>query len=184
MKNRPGRYIFFTVAIFIFYLFTQSAPLPQAAERPPGVDQYLNSYYYLAVELHQQTQIPIGIILAVAGLESQWGESELARAANNHFGIKANGWDGLTHCKTTREYWAGEAVHVLECFRKYALIRESFQDFGAFLKSRPQYNYLFDQQIADSYIWAYALQAGNYATDPTYAQKLIRVIEMYRLGDE
>jgi flagellum-specific peptidoglycan hydrolase FlgJ len=185
MRKGPGKYLFIATLAFVFYSFIRlhppHHPAERVIERPLEVDQYLQNYHYLANELNSQTGIPIALTLAVAGLESNWGTSELARAANNHFGIKANNWTGLKHCKTTLEYWDNDPVHVLECFRKYSLIRESFQDFGAFIKSRPQYQYLFDQQITDSYSWAYALQAGSYATDPQYAQKLIRVIETYQL---
>lgn len=177
--------MFIATLAFIFYSFIRLHPAHPWNSRnmklPQEVDQYIQNYQYLANELHSQTNIPVALILAVAGLESNWGTSELAQAANNHFGIKANNWPGLKHCKTTLEYWGNDPVHVLECFRKYPLIRESFQDFGAFIKSRPQYQYLFDQQITDSYSWAYALQAGAYATDPAYAQKIIQLIEIYQL---
>ena len=185
MKKGIRKYLTIITLAFIFYSFIRLHPSKQAdepvIEQPQKVYQYLQSYQYLARELYSQTNIPVALTLAVAGLESHWGSSELAQSANNHFGIKANNWTGLKHCKTTLEYWENDPVHVLDCFRKYLLIRESFQDFGAFIKSRQQYQYLFDQQITDSHSWAHALQAGNYATDPEYAQKLIRVIEMYQL---
>ena len=187
MKKGLRKYLIISTLAFIFYSFIRLHAANQAVEpaieRPQEVNQYLQNYQYLARELNSQTNIPVALTMAVAGLESNWGKSELAQSANNHFGIKANNWEGLTHCKTTMEYWENDPVYVLECFRKYSLIRESFQDFGSFIKSRPQYNYLFEQQITDSYSWAYALQAGHYATDPQYAQKLIRVMEMYRLGE-
>jgi flagellum-specific peptidoglycan hydrolase FlgJ len=187
MNKGPRKYLFIATLAFIFYSFIRLHPAKQPVESnrdaPQEVYQYLQSYQYLARELNSQTNIPVALTLAVAGLESHWGTSELAQSANNHFGIKANNWTGLKHCKTTLEYWGDDPVYVLDCFRKYPLIRESFQDFGAFIKSRQQYQYLFDQQITDSYSWAYALQAGHYATDPEYAQKLIRVMEMYQLGE-
>ena len=185
MQNGPVKYVFIAALAFIFYNFIRMHPVknpPSTVERPQNVDQYLQRYQYLAIELQSQTNIPVAVILAVAGLESNWGTSDLARLANNHFGIKASNWPGPTHCKTTLEYWGADPVHILACFRKYVLVRESFQDFGAFLRSRPQYQYLFDQQITDPYSWAYALQSGNYATDPQYAQKLIGVMELYQLG--
>ncbi len=151
------------------------------AERPWLVNKYIKKYRYLSVELHQSTKIPISVILAIAGLESNWGKSELALQANNHFGIKANNWWGSTYCKNTPEYWGTQMSNSYECFRKYPLIRESYQDFGKFILSRTAYSWLLAPPVSDYRLWAQTLEDSNYATDPFYAEKLIRVIEEYRL---
>ena len=183
MKKRTGRFIFLISVVFLFYSFFVAYPSApeKVAKRPWKVTQYVTKYRYLAVELNSQTNIPVPIILGVAGLESNWGSSELAKMANNHFGIKAFNWEGTTHCKNTVEYFNGTPQELMDCFRKYPLIRESYQDFANFLKSRDHYNYLFEQQPEDIYSWAYGLQFGNYATDPGYAEKLIRLIQDYQL---
>lgn len=184
MQQGPVKYVFIAALAFIFYNFFRmheaTTAVPEIS-RPQEVAHYIQQYQYLARELEIQTSIPATVTLAVAGLESNWGASDLAQTANNHFGIKASNWTGPTHCKTTLEYWGRDAVHVLACFRKYALVGDSYQDFGAFLKSRPQYQYLFTQQISDPYSWAYALQSGGYATDPQYAHKVIQTMERYQL---
>lgn len=153
------------------------------AERPPHVQRYLWKYKYLSIELNQEMGIPIALTLAVAGLESDWGRSELAVRANNHFGIKSKEWPGPIFCKTTQEYMARQQFYTDDCFRKYPLIRHSYFDFGKHLKQSPTYSKLFYYPEWDYYNWAWGLQMNNYATDPFYAKKLIRMIEMYGLDE-
>ena len=156
---------------------------PHPSIRPYKVQRYCEKYRYLSVELQQQTGIPIPIILAIAGLETDWGNSELARKANNHFGLKTKSdWSGPTYCKETWEYWGNYPERSTECFRKYPLIRESYQDFGRFLKTRHYYNYLQSLSKTDYRSWAETLEWGAYATDPEYAEKLQRIIWEYELS--
>ncbi|MBX2876470.1 MAG: glucosaminidase domain-containing protein [Saprospiraceae bacterium] len=152
-------------------------------ERPYKVKQYLLKYRYLSIELNQATRIPIPIIIAMAGLESNWGTSDLAKKANNHFGIKIkNSWEE-SYCKYTQEYldYYGDVAN--QCFRKYKLIRESYVDFGRFLTQRDPYRQLLRYPEWDYINWAYGLEHLNYATDPYYAEKLVRIIEDYRLHE-
>ena len=64
-----------------------------------------------AVASAKATGVPASITIAQAALESAWGESGLAKAGNNLFGIKADSlWRGQTlshiwrHCKTEFSY--------------------------------------------------------------------------------
>lgn len=151
--------------------------------RPWKVTDYLKKHRYLAVELNEDYGIPLAITFAVAGLESDWGRSELARQANNHFGIKVKtDWQGPAYCKETQEYADFEPYRIHECFRKYPLIRRSYQDFGLFLTTRERYQTLSELGPKDYQGWAEALQAGGYATDPDYAQKLRGIIWKYQLA--
>lgn len=153
------------------------------ADRPWKVRRYLWKYKYLSIELNQTSRIPIPVILAIAGLESDWGNSELAREANNHFGIKIkNDWEER-YCKPTREYVGYYTGTPLQCFRKYKLIRESYEDFGRFLTTQWPYRQLLQHPDWDYPSWAYGLKQCQYATDPYYAEKLIRIIEEYRLHE-
>lgn len=167
----------------LFCSFHPQDPTLDFPERPFKVKRYLWKYRYLAVELNQATTIPVPIILAIAGLESDWGTSDLATYANNHFGIKAkNAWEEQ-YCKSTREYWGYYGGDAQQCFRKYKLIRESYEDFGAFLTQRQPYSQLLQHAEWDYPSWAYGLKQCNYATDPFYAEKIVRIIEEYRLNE-
>lgn len=154
---------------------------PISDDLPPKVEIYLQNYRYLAYELNQQTQIPVAIILGVAGLESDWGTSELAVQSNNHFGIKSKNWQGPVYCKITQEYEEGKIIHPEECFRKYLLIRDSYHDFGKFLLDRPHYSQILDLAPNDYQTWASALGYYNYGTDPDYREKLLSIIQKYGL---
>lgn len=176
MKNLHFFYLLICASLL------SSSFIPEAANRPDSVSKYLQKYRYLSVELNQETDIPIPIIMAIAGLESNWGKSELAIYANNHFGIKdKRTWDGLTYCKQTQEYNAWTAYFIKDCFRKYPLIRKSYQDFGYFIKSSSNYSSLQGIPSWNYRAWAEGLKQGGYATDPAYAEKLLRIIWRYRL---
>ena len=135
---------------------------------------YINSYKELAIEEMLRTGVPASIKLAQGILESQFGESPLAKNANNHFGIK---------CKTE---WTGEKTYQDddakgECFRVYPDAAQSYKDHSDFLKTRPHYAFLFKLEPTDITGWAYGLKRAGYATSPTYPEKLLRVIEDYQL---
>ena len=134
---------------------------------------YIEKYKSTAIREMQQNGIPASITLAQGCLESADGTSYLAKEANNHFGIKCAGWRGATVSRDDDA--AGE------CFRKYASADESFRDHSAFLRYRDRYAFLFDLDPTDYRGWAYGLSRAGYATDPKYPEKLIAIIENYKL---
>lgn len=153
--------------------------------RPWQVRSYVKNYAYLAKELSVQTKIPAPLILAVAGLESGWGRSELAKSANNHFGIKIKkDWYGMSYCKNTLEYgnyYPDQPYLAQQCFKKYSYIRESYQDFGRYIQSKPYYRQLLYYPSWNYRAWAEGMQRNGYATDPEYANKVLRMIWRYQL---
>lgn len=118
---------------------------------------------------------PASITLAQGLLESAAGLSPLAVHANNHFGIKCHDdWEGETFYKDD------DSAH--ECFRAYPSAEDSFRAHSDFLRNRAHYRSLFDLDPTDYKAWARGLKKAGYATDPSYADKLIRQIEMYGLA--
>lgn len=147
-----------------------------AMAKPAGSPQerYIEKYSGLAVLEMYRSGVPASITLAQGMLESRYGLSELAVSGNNHFGIKChNGWTGKTmrHDDDKRN----------ECFRKYPSPEDSFRDHSDFLRYRDRYKFLFDYCVTDYKSWAYGLKKAGYATDPAYPEKLINLIEEYRL---
>lgn len=135
---------------------------------------YINQYKSIAVEQMEKHGIPASITLAQGLLESGAGSSELASKSNNHFGIKCgSNWFGPTysHFDDGRN----------ECFRAYDNPRASFEDHSQFLK-KERYSRLFRLSILDYKGWARGLKACGYATSPTYADRLIQIIELYELN--
>lgn len=157
-----------------FYLFLTF--LPASSQRltwSQSYADYFEQYKDVAIEQMQKYKIPASITLAQGVLESGAGRSELARKANNHFGIKCNGWTGR------KSYHDDDELG--ECFRAYHNVYESYQDHSIFLTSSPRYRGLFSLKKTDYKGWAYGLKSCGYATSPTYAAKLIQIIEFYRL---
>lgn len=153
-------------------MLTASAQISSVKER---TEAYINNYKDLAIQEMLRTGVPASIKLAQGILESQFGESPLAKNANNHFGIK---------CKTE---WTGEKTYQDddakgECFRVYKSPEESYRDHSDFLKTRPHYSFLFKLEPTDITAWAYGLKRAGYATNKTYPERLLRVIEDYQLN--
>jgi flagellum-specific peptidoglycan hydrolase FlgJ len=108
-------------------------------------------------------------------LESGYGETTLAKKANNHFGIKCH------------KDWKGKKIYhdddkENECFRSYRNPVKSYKDHSLFLVNRDRYRFLFDINKKDYKAWAEGLKKAGYATDPEYSKKLISLIERFSLS--
>jgi LysM repeat protein len=156
------------VLIFIAFIYIISAGA-NAQTSQMTREEYIAKYKDLAIEEMQRTGIPASITMAQGILESGSGNSSLAQKANNHFGIKCHDWDGkkLKHDDDARR----------ECFRKYRSAEESYRDHSDFLVSKSRYASLFDLDPTDYRQWAIGLKKAGYATSPSYAEALIRIIE-------
>lgn len=123
------------------------------------------------------------ISIAQAILESDWGTSELAVENNNLYGIKGSN-SANTVVMNTKEFVNGEWIEIEAPFRKYENWQESMNDHAALFVNGTDWNanQYADVLAAENYEEAaHALQENGYATDPTYTEKLTRLIEEYRL---
>ena len=148
--------------------------LPASAQTKYTRLEYIAQWADVAIEHMEIYGIPASITMAQAILESGNGNGELARTANNHFGIKCG------------SQWTGDKVYhdddaKGECFRSYPSAEESFLDHAEFLHTRSRYQFLFDYDSDDYTNWAKGLKQAGYATAPTYAESLIRIIESEKL---
>lgn len=137
-------------------------------------ENYISTYKDIAIEEMQRTGVPASITLAQGILESQYGESDLVKTSNNHFGIK---------CKTE---WTGAKTYhdddtKKECFRVYPTAEESYKDHSNFLMTRDWYTFLFKLDPTDDRGWAYGLKKAGYATEKDYPQRLLSLINDYQL---
>lgn len=122
------------------------------------------------------------LAIAQAALESGSGRSELSKEYNNHFGIKANpAWKGKVVSMRTREVYNQKDVLVVDGFRVYDSIEDSFADRNRFLARNRRYttNGVFSATTPQGQ--ARALQKAGYATDPDYSAKLIGIIKANNL---
>ena len=166
MSDKYQKWIVFFILIFVFIDIS-------AQSKSQAYINYINSYYKTAIIQQNEYNIPASIILAQGLLESGAGLSELSRKSNNHFGIKCHNWAGdkVYHDDDTRN----------ECFRKYDKVLDSYEDHSLFLKNKSRYAFLFQLNSKDYEGWAHGLKQAGYATDPSYAYKLISIIENYDL---
>ncbi|MDP1527297.1 MAG: flagellar assembly peptidoglycan hydrolase FlgJ [Rhodocyclaceae bacterium] len=158
---------------------TISGAAPGAATPENQAQAFASHMWPQAVMASQTTGIPPQFLIAHAALESGWGKSEPrfadGRQSHNLFGIKAgSNWPGETVESVTTEYVNGVAERRVERFRAYGSYAESFEDYARLLAQSPRYAAVVGSQDASSF--ARGLQRAGYATDPAYANKLMRVI--------
>mgnify|MGYP003306700699 CR=1 FL=1 len=162
------RTILLIIVSLALFVVSTSAQTRQTKE------EYIDKYKHIAIDHMERYGIPASITLAQGILESDSGNSNLARRSNNHFGIKCKkGWKG------ERVYHTDDAPD--ECFRKYDTVEESYQDHADFLDQSPRYDSLFAYSASDYRSWARGLKAAGYATAPDYAQRLTKIIEDNKL---
>ena len=135
--------------------------------------QYIETYQKSAIEQMTKYKIPASITLAQGILESNNGNSMLAKKGKNHFGIKCHGWKG-------KKIFADDDVKN-ECFRSYKTVGESFEDHSLFLTNNKRYQFLFNLKITDYKSWSKGLKKAGYATNSKYAEILIKIIEENKL---
>jgi LysM repeat protein len=149
-------------------------PLVSPAYVNGSAETYIDKFKGLAISEMKRTGVPASITLAQGMIESDYGRSTLAREANNHFGIKCHSdWTGpiIRHHDDRRN----------ECFRKYRNAEDSFYDHSDFLINGSRYSSLFRLDPTDYKAWARGLRRAGYATNPDYANMLIRKIEEFNL---
>ncbi len=163
-------FILHIILITGLYSCKASKKITSSSTSSLSEETYINNYKDIAVSEMKRAGIPASITLAQGMIESDFGRSKLAREANNHFGIKCHSeWTGqkIYHHDDRRN----------ECFRKYNKPEDSFHDHSEFLKSGSRYRFLFDLAATDYKGWAHGLKKAGYATNPDYANMLIRKIE-------
>lgn len=158
--------------LLFFFAFIQSLQ----AQKKMTPEEYIATYKEDAIKEMYLHKVPACITLAQGMLESGNGNSDLCKNANNHFGIKCHKeWGGETYIM--------DDDSANECFRKYNNVLESYSDHSLFLFSRSRYASLFELPINDYKGWCYGLKAAGYATDPKYPERLISLIEKYKLQE-
>jgi LysM repeat protein len=158
----------------LFFISCFLYSLPALSQTQKNVQDYIAQYKQIAIREMEAYSIPASVKMGQGILESAAGTSELAIQARNHFGIKCKkDWSGATY--TYDDDAKGE------CFRKYDSALLSFEDHSRFLKNNPRYAELFKLDPKDYKGWAHGLKKAGYATNPQYAQQLIKAIEDYRL---
>ena len=136
--------------------------------------KYIEEYHQLAIQEMQLTGIPASITLAQAMHESANGTSQLAKKANNHFGVKCTAnWKGKRFYRNNNRRNS--------CFRKYETVEDAYKDRSRFLSNNKKYAFLFKYSNTDYKNWAWGLQRSGYASSKKYAKLLLKTIKVYDL---
>lgn len=163
------------LTILLIFLLSKIVMAQDSAWHRLTAYDYIQLYKDAAIADMKQSGVPASITLAQGLFESDFGNSILAKQANNHFGIKCH------------KEWKGETFHQdddieNECFRKYKSVQDSYDDHSQFLRTRDRYKFLFELEITDYKAWAQGLKKAGYATNPVYAERLIKFIEAFNLS--
>ena len=140
-----------------------------------------------------------GILYSVTAaqmiLESGYVTTDLARNANNCFGMKCtlsgNTWRGSTwdgkskYTKQTAEQTPSGSTYYKEAdFRKYPCIEDSIADHAAYLlgaKNGSELRYKGLTECKDYKSAITLIKQGGYATDTKYVSKICNIIQRFKL---
>jgi flagellum-specific peptidoglycan hydrolase FlgJ len=155
--------------------FAQKYGQKEADERLAQCRGYIQRYAALARIESRRSGVPASITLAQGLLESNAGESRLAKNAQNHFGIKCFS----KTCKPGHCMNATDDSHK-DFFVKFPDAAASFKAHSEFLQKK-RYAKLRNIHKIQYKAWAKGLKQAGYATDPNYDQKLVTIIEYFKL---
>lgn len=151
-----------------------AAPLSVGDLRDEPSEQYIARFEKIAIQEMHKYGIPASICMAQGLVESRFGTSKLAVNNNNHFGIKCfSKRCKKGHCSNFTD------DHHKDFFRIYANAWESWRAHSQML-ANSRYGRLKKYGL-DYRKWAYGLEQLGYATDQSYAEKLIGVVEKFNL---
>jgi flagellum-specific peptidoglycan hydrolase FlgJ len=125
-----------------------------------------------AIAAASRSTYPAGITVAQAALESAWGSSQLSQKANNYFGVKAHGEAEAIELLTT-EVVNGKTVKVLARFAAYPNMAACFADRDRIINQLACYQDA-RANASDPELFTRCV-ARHWATDPKYAEKLLKI---------
>ncbi|MGY3725154.1 Flagellum-specific peptidoglycan hydrolase FlgJ [Granulicatella balaenopterae] len=144
---------------------------------------FINRLVPVVQDVYRDYGVLPSISLSQAILESDWGRSELAQKYYNLYGVKAYGNAPKANMQT-KEFENGQWMTIDADFRAYNSWRESVVDHALLMVNGVNWNNHLYQDVITAKDYkqaATALQQAGYATDPTYSDKLIILIEEYQL---
>ena len=152
-----------------------------AVKQPASFDSpesFVTSMKPYAEKAASALGVDSSLLLAQAALETGWGSKMIKNSlgnSNNLFNIKADrSWKGDKVATQTLEFHGKTAVKESASFRSYSNFEDSFNDYVKFLNENPRYETALQHQGNSEHFIKGIHQAG-YATDPNYADKVLRV---------
>jgi hypothetical protein len=159
------------------------APTPRQHHTFASTRDFIDVVGVAAQRSMKTSGVPASVTVAQAILESDWGRSRLSRQGNNLFGIKALGNAigpaGIVNLASWEHTPSGDVI-VQAAFRAYDTVEQSIEEHGRFFTRNRRYAQALSV-AADARAFAQAIQDAGYATDPSYASKLIGLMDRYNL---
>lgn len=121
-------------------------------------------------------------IIAQAILESGWGNSKLAYAYHNYFGLTCGtGWTGKSvNMATWEEYTPGEKTPKEQNFRVYDNMGDGVKGYFEFIQY-PRYKNL--KGVTDPKKYLELIKADGYATASNYVSAVYDIVTGYHLTE-
>lgn len=138
--------------------------------------EFFDEYAGIAMRQQRKYGIPSSVILSQMALESGWGNSSLAKAGYNFFGIKANReWlsQGLP-------YSVRDDDRPNEKFCNFRTPEESVEYHSRLLLSE-RYRHCRQYGRKDYHNWLVAIKEAGYATRKDYVTQCERIILRHKL---
>ena len=142
--------------------------------------EFVRDIWPHAVDAAQELGADPRVLVAQSALETGWGQQlpqhPDGRSSLNLFGIKAGGdWSGERVETRSLEFEGHQFIPRVSAFRAYSSVASSMRDYVDFLTNNPRYaNALANASDPEKY--SRELQKAGYATDPVYADKILRVL--------
>ena len=149
------------------------APVSADDLEPQSTEEYIDKYAEVAIAEMKKFGVPASISMAQAIIESRAGTSLLAQKCKNHFGIKCWSKKHRGCCMKFKDDNNNDSFRHFE--------KSAWESWRAHSKLLSSGRYMALHKSNDYKAWAKGLKAIGYATDRTYAEKLIGVIERYDL---
>ena len=152
-----------------------------AVKQPASFDSpesFVTSMKPYAEKAASALGVDSSLLLAQAALETGWGSKMIKNSlgnSNNLFNIKSDrSWKGDKVATQTLEFHGKTAVKESASFRSYSNFEDSFNDYVKFLNENPRYETALQHQ-GNSENFIKGIHQAGYATDPNYADKVLRV---------
>jgi Bax protein len=130
---------------------------------------------YLNWTTDKEKRVPISIVIAMAGIESAWGQSRFAREGNALFGVRTWDLDNTPHMKALGNPDASWGV------KKYNTKCQSVKDMIRILNTHPAYDKFREHRAEqlDAGKWNYKLLLSGmtaWSTNPDYQNIILATI--------
>ncbi|WP_421823442.1 glycoside hydrolase family 73 protein [Fructobacillus cardui] len=190
-KAKKKRRIYFILLLVFLTLIALTVAMNQSMTtkkdqiiyQDEAKQKQLQIWAPFAQKMQYKYRIFASISLAQAILESDWNQSSLSKDYNNLYGIKASASQAGV-VVPTKEYEDGHWITVDQKFASYNTWQESMEAHAQLISKGTHWNPNQYEHVLAAKNYQAAAQAlvqDGYATDPTYAAKLVAVIETWNL---